>query len=269
MKNIIKLFALLIASCLFAETTELLNSSSNASLDDYNYISNFEIDSDSGYFVKGKNLKINSTADGIEAIAWNIPRNISATYKLIPAYPSELNEANSGSGYIKNAAAIKSVKIVATLNRPYDDIYLLYSTSLNGEIKRIKMPHYDNAQSMVEQEYIFNNASYIDNVNNRNIKSYPLIGSYKQAIYFKGIEIQTNAPYGYYGYGDYSIVNIKTVAVTYDKAVNDEILSNSEEFEIKYGIDATKVVKEKAKNEIKQKILIREKEKQLMDKEQQ
>ena len=265
MKNIIKLFVLLTASCLFAETTELFNSNSNASLDDYSYITNFEIDSNSGYFVKGKNLAINPTADGIEAIAWNVPKNISSNYRLVPAYPSELNEANSGSGYIKNAAAIKSVKIVATLNRPYDDIYLLYSTSLNGEIKRIKMPHYDNAQSMIEQEYVFNNASYEENVNNRNIKSYPLIGSYKQAIYFRGIEVQTNAPYGYYGYGDYSTVNIKTVAITYDKAESDETLLLSEEFETKYGLDATKPIKEKAKNKIKQKISATDREKQLMD----
>ena len=59
MKNIIKLFILFTASLLFAETTELLNSNSNASLDSYSYITNFEIDSNSGYFVKGKNLAIN------------------------------------------------------------------------------------------------------------------------------------------------------------------------------------------------------------------
>ena len=129
MKNIIKLFILFTASLLFAETTELLNSNSNASLDSYSYITNFEIDSNSGYFVKGKNLAINSTAEGIEAIAWNVPKNISSNYRLVPAYPSELNEANTGSGYIKNAAAIKTIKIIATLNRPYDDIYLLYSTN--------------------------------------------------------------------------------------------------------------------------------------------
>ena len=51
MKNIIKLFILFTASLLFAETTELLNSNSNASLDSYSYITNFEIDSNSGYFV--------------------------------------------------------------------------------------------------------------------------------------------------------------------------------------------------------------------------
>ena len=265
MKNIIKLFILFTASLLFAETTELLNSNSNASLDSYSYITNFEIDSNSGYFVKGKNLAINSTAEGIEAIAWNVPKNISSNYRLVPAYPSELNEANTGSGYIKNAAAIKTIKIIATLNRPYDDIYLLYSTSLNGEIKRIKMPHYDTAQSMVEQEYVFDNMLYEENVKNRDIKSYPLIGSYKQAIYFRGIEIQTNAPYGYYGYGDYSTVNIKTIAVTYDKAENDETLLLSEEFETKYGLDVTKSIKEKTKNEIEQQIAIMEREKQLMD----
>ena len=151
MKKFIGLFlATFLVANIFADESDLFNTETTANLDGYEYISNFEIDSDSGFFIKGKNLAISSSKDGVEAIAWNVPENISTSYKIIPAYPSELNEPNNGSGYIKNVASIKKIKIVATLNRPYDDIFLLYSISPNGEIKKIKMPHYDNAISMVE-----------------------------------------------------------------------------------------------------------------------
>lgn len=266
MKKLISLFlATFLVAMVFADETNLFSSDSTANLDGYEYISNFEVDSDSGYFVKGKNLAITSSKDGVEAIAWGVPENISTSYKVIPAYPSELNEPNNGSGYIKNAAAIKKIKIVATLNRPYDDIFLLYSTIPNGEIKKIKMPHYDSAMSMIEQEYVFENSEYIDNEKNRNIKVFPLVGKHKQAIYFRGIQVQTNAPYGIYGYGDLSTLNIKNIAVTYDKAEKEENLAISEEFEKKYGLDYTKDLREKTRAKVNQKIEARNDAKELMD----
>lgn len=266
MKKLISLFlATFLVAMVFADETNLFSSDSTANLDGYEYISNFEVDSDSGYFVKGKNLAISSSKDGVEAIAWRVPENISTSYKVIPAYPSELNELNDGSGYIKNAASIKKIKIIATLNRPYDDIFLLYSTTPNGEIKKIKMPHYDSAMSMIEQEYIFENPEYIDNEKNRDIKIFPLAGKYKPGIYFRGIQIQTNAPYGIYGYSDLSTLNIKKIAVIYDKAEKDENIVAAEEFEKKYGIDYSKDLKEKTKNIINQKITARNNAKELMD----
>ena len=127
------------------------------------------------------------------------------------------------------------------------------------------MPHYDNAISMVEQEYSFDNPEYIENEKNRNIKVFPLVGKYKPAVYFRGIQIQTNAPYGIYGYGDLSILNLKKIAVIYDKAEKEENIEIAEEFEKKYGIDYSKSLKEKTKNIINQKISARNNVKELMD----
>ena len=64
---------------------------------------------------------------------------------------------------------------------------------------------------------------------------------------------------------DLSTLNIKKIAVIYDKAEKDENIVAAEEFEKKYGIDYSKDLKEKTKNIINQKITARNNAKELMD----
>ena len=124
---------------LCAQEQVLFNSAAKADVDGYDYISNFEIDSKSGYFNKSQLMILEPNERGLRFIATKVPKDISTSYDILTAYPSFLNENVEGAGVILNAGAIKSIKVTATTNRPYDEIILLYSTSLMGPIKSIKM----------------------------------------------------------------------------------------------------------------------------------
>ena len=95
-----------------------------------------------------------------------------------------MNEADIGAGYISNAAAIKSIKVVFTTNRPYDNISVLYSTSVNGPTKEIKMPQdFNSIKSMVEAELFFENPLYEPDVKKREVKELPVLNNSDDGIY--------------------------------------------------------------------------------------
>lgn len=250
----------------FAEQSKLLDTSVKSDLEGYDYISNFEAVSDSGYF-RNEDLVIFNNGDGIVVKAENVPQYTSTSYKIIPAYASFLNEPNVGAGYIQNAAAIKSITITYRVNRSYDELFLLYSTSPLGEIRKVKIPQdFNSTQSMVFQTITYTAPDYISDVNKRDVKSFPIIGSPANGIYFRGIQVQTNMPTGYMAYGPTSIVQVKEVSVIYDNAKTQEQLDAEKEYSELFGIDEQKAVREKETQKIQERNRIREHNAALMDK---
>lgn len=258
MKKLFLTIGFLLISIAFAEERVLLSPTSKASLgDDIAYAENFVIGSQSGHF-NSDNLKIlPANESGFRVCATDVPRNESTHYEIYPAYPSFLNVDENGneveaSGVIGNATDIKQIKVVASFNRPYDELFLLYSTSPTGDIKVVKFkPENDVLETMTEATLIFDNAAYNDNVKTRVIKADPALGGNSTGIYFRGFKVQTNAPYGIHVYSPYSIVYIKEVTITYDLRFTKEQWDLRQQLKKEWNIDdGSEATKQKAINDI-------------------
>ena len=247
MKKFILVMIFAFTVCMLsAEEKVLFDASAKSELDGYDYISNFEMISDSGHFKKDSFEILAPNEKGIRFLAYNVPRDCSTSYKVRVAYPSFLNEKDDGigTGFIYNVKYIKSIKIEATTNRPYDEIILMYRTSPTGPVKEILMPQdFNSIRSMESFELVFNNPNYIEDPVKRELKTTPVLGSDSDGLYLEGFKIKTNAPTGFNEYSPYSIFYIKKVTVVYDKMFTDEQIENSkilkEEFGIKPNVEAT------------------------------
>lgn len=268
MKNkILGILIILISFPLFAKENILIKSDVAADLEGYDFVSNFEITSDSGRF-KNSDLKILPPNEkGFRFLAKNVPEFNTSNYKIIPAYPVFLNEPNIGAGYIVNVSSVKSIKVIFTTNRPYDNISVLYSTSVNGPIKKIRMPQdFNSIKSMEENELIFENPLYEPDVKKREVKTVPVLGGDIEGFYFQGIEITTNPACGFAEYSEYSLIFLKEVSIIYDELFTAEQLEQKAVLKEDFGIDELAEEKIKAINKVKEKIRLRENEASLMDK---
>lgn len=267
MKKIFAFFAVL--SCciaaLIAQEQTLFDASAKADLNGYDYVSNFEITSESGYFSKADLKILEPNEKGIRFYARGVPRDVSTHYTILTAYPSFLNESGSGAGNIYNAAAIKSIKVVATTNRPYDEIILLYSTSPNGTIHEVKMPQdFNTIKSMEEFTLTYNNPLYEEDVKKRDVQAAPVLGADADGIYLRGFRIKTNAPTGFNAYSEYSVFYLKSVTVVCDKAYTDEQIAAMNTLKEEFGIDETAALRAKAESDVAERNQVRDVEKSLM-----
>ena len=257
------MFATMMLLC--AQEQVLFSSAAKADVDGYDYVSNFEIDSKSGYFNKSQLTILEPNERGLRFIATKVPKDISTSYDILTAYPSFLNESVEGAGVILNAGAIKSIKVTATTNRPYDEIVLLYSTSPMGPIKSIKMPQDFNAiKSMEEFTLTFENPLYESDYKKREVVTSPVLGADADGLYLRGFRIKTNAPSGYSTYSEYSVFYLKSVVVVCDKAFTDEQLEAAKTLKEEFGIKETENVEKRVKADIAERNRIREVEKTLM-----
>ena len=259
----------MITATLCAEEKILFDSSAKSDLDGYDYISNFEMTSDSGHFRKDSFKILEPNDKGIRFIAFDVPSNLSTSYKVLTAYPSFLNEKDEGigTGFIYNVKYIKSVKVEATTNRPYDEIILMYRTSPTGPVKEILMPQDFNAiHSMEPFELVFDNPSYIEDPNKREPTASPVLGSSADGLYLVGFRIKTNAPSGYNEYSPYSVLYINKVTVVYDKMFTDEQVENNRVLREEFGIKPNTEAEVKAKAHIAERNRLRTVEASLMDK---
>lgn len=257
---------ILIVGSVFAEEKVLFDATAKAALDGYDYISNFEMTSDSGYFKADQFKILEPNEKGIRFLALNVPADISTNYKVLVGYPSFLNEDGAGTGYIYNVKYIKSIKIEATTNRPYDEIYLLYSTSPTGPVKKVLMPQdFSTVKSMEDYELIFENPNYIADPNKRDVKASPVLGSDADGLYLIGFQIKTNAPNGYNAYSPYSVFYLRKVTVVYDKMFTDEQVENNKILKEEFGISPNTEAEKKAKAKVAERNRLRETEKSLMD----
>lgn len=267
MKRFLSLLCVMFATCMLlcAQEQVLFSSAAIADVDGYDYVSNFEIDSTSGYFDKSQLTILAPNEKGLRFLAVKPPKDISTSYDILTAYPSFLNEGVEGAGVIQNAGAIKSIKVTATTNRPYDEIILLYSTSPMGPIKSIKMPQDFNAiKSMEEFTLTFENPLYEKDYKKRDVVTSPVLGADADGLYLRGFRIKTNAPSGYSTYSGYSIFYLKSVVVVCDKAFTDEQLEAAKTLKEEFGIKETDNVEKRVKADIAERNRIREVEKTLM-----
>lgn len=252
---------------LFAKEDILIKSDAVADLEGYDFVSNFEITSESGRFKKSDLKILPPNEKGFRFLAKNVPEFSTSNYKIIPAYPVFLNEPNIGAGYIVNVSSVKSIKVIFATNRPYDNISVLYSTSANGPIKKIRMPQdFNSIKSMEENELIFENPLYEPDVKKREVKTVPVLGGDIEGFYFQGIEITTNPAYGFAEYSEYSLIFLKEVSIIYDELFTAEQLEQKAVLKEDFGIDELAEEKIKAINKVKEKIRLRENEASLMDK---
>lgn len=267
MKRFLSFLCVMFATCILlcAQEQVLFSSAAKADVDGYDYVSNFEISSTSGYFNKSELTILEPNEKGLRFLATKVPKDISTSYDILTAYPSFLNEGVDGAGVIQNAGAIKSIKVTATTNRPYDEIILLYSTSPMGPIKSIKMPQDFNAiKSMEEFTLTFENPLYEKDYKKREIVTSPVLGADADGLYLRGFRIKTNAPSGYSTYSEYSIFYLKSVVVVCDKAFTDEQLEAAKTLKEEFGIKETDNVEKRVKADIAERNRIREVEKTLM-----
>lgn len=263
--------AMLVLLLIFAVSSEekvLFDSAVQANLDNYDWVSNFEMVSESGYFQKDQFKILPPNEKGIRFLAMDPPKDVSTNYKILTAYPSFLNEEGIGAGYIYNVKFIKSIKIEATTNRPYDEVYLLYKTSPKGDVKKIKMPQNTSTiQSMVDYELLFENPCYEPDPTKRDLRNSPVLGSDADGLYLVGFQIKTNAPCGYNTYSNYSLFYLRKVTVIYDKMFTDEQVETNKILKEEFNIFPDEELEEKARTKIAEKIRIQEVEKSLMNSE--
>ena len=268
-KFILTLMAFAFTVCvLCAEEKVLFDSSAKSELDGYDYISNFEITSDSGYFKKDSFEILAPNEKGIRFLARGVPKDCSTSYKIKVAYPSFLNEKDDGigTGFIYNVKYIKSIKIEATTNRPYDEIILMYRTSPTGLVKEVLMPQdFNTIHSMESFELVFNNPNYIEDPVKRELKTLPVLGSEADGLYLEGFKIKTNAPSGFNEYSPYSVFYIKKVTVVYDKMFTDEQIENGKILKEEFGIEPNTEATIKAKTYIGEKNRLKSIEEELKD----
>lgn len=267
MKKIILSVFLIFFAMLFAQENILLKSDAQAELNGYDYVKNFTVNSTSGYFTKDSFKILEPNEKGFR-VCVEVP-NTSTSYDILPSYPSFLNEANIGAGYIENAGSIKKIDITLTLNRPYDEIIFMYSTSPNGDIKFFKMPqNFNSVKSMEETVLTIEPDSYIQDVNYRDIKSAVALGGENDGIYFRGIRVKVNKAPNNIDFSPYSIVYLKEIKVQYDLNLTPEQFEQRKAMKEEWGIsDEEELIREKTIARIDIEVKNKEQEKSKMFKE--
>ena len=263
------MFLTMMALC--AEERILLTSSTSANLGEgIEYAKNFNATSKSGYF-KGSLCELKSlepSEKGFRAMAANVPKDATTNYVFEAPYPSFINEDVEGAGFIENVGDIVSFEVSGVLlNRPYDTLYLMYSTSPFGEVKKVKLVPVNKKEdgtfvknvlvsTMTETTFIWENDNYNSNVKTRKIKSDPALGADNTGIYFRGLLVQTNPSFGNNEYSPYSIAYFKEIKATYDLRFTPEQWALRKEMEKEWNVNSGEA---KIKEASKEKVLYRKK----------
>lgn len=217
----------------------------------YDWVENAKAIGISGRYEPGKNLMnpIVSEKYGL-AIRTDDAPNADSNYAIEFITPV-FNEANSGAGYIKNAAAVKSMNIVLTLNRGYDEVTIVWEQ--NGRLHERKFKTSDattTVQSMVEFTAHIDFSEYVDDVRNRSTAQVPVAGLRRTDIALKQIKVTTHRAPGDWMYSPTSIVGVKKISMIYDKAVTDEAYQLGVEADNEFNINATQDLENSTKRKI-------------------
>lgn len=244
---------LMVTSVMFADEAVLFDYSVKADVLDtgYDWVANARSIGISSIYEPGENLSnpVVSEKYGL-AIRTDSAPNGDSNYGIEFITPV-FNEANSGAGYIKNAAAIKSMKISLVLNRGYDEVTIVWAQ--NGVEHKRKFRASDatsTIESMIDFEAVIDFTEYVDDVRNRSVAQFPVAGLRMTDIQLKRIVVTTHAAPGDWMYSPTSIVGIKNISVIYDKAVTDEAYERGLEADEVFGIKANKELEDKTRRKI-------------------
>lgn len=254
-----KLFSLLIVAIMaigmvFADEAVLFDSAAKADVlgTGYDWVAGARAIGVSGVYEPGRNLEnpILTEKYGLCIRTDVAPQYADSRYGIQFIEPS-FNEPNSGTGYIKNAAAVKSMDITLTLNRGYDEIEIFWLQ--NGVEHKRKFKASDattTIESMIEFTAHIDFAEYVDDVRNRSTAQIPVAGLKMTDIRLTKIEVITHPAPGNWMYSPTSIVGIKKISMIYDKAVTDEAYERGLEADEVFGINANAELENRTRRDI-------------------
>lgn len=254
-----KLFSLLIVAIMaigmvFADEAVLFDSAAKADVlgTGYDWVAGARAIGVSGVYEPGRNLEnpILTEKYGLCIRTDVAPQYTDSRYGIQFIEPS-FNEPNSGTGYIKNAAAVKSMDITLTLNRGYDEIEIFWLQ--NGVEHKRKFKASDattTIESMIEFTAHIDFAEYVDDVRNRSTAQIPVAGLKMTDIRLTKIEVITHPAPGNWMYSPTSIVGIKKISMIYDKAVTDEAYERGLEADEVFGINANAELENRTRRDI-------------------
>ena len=252
-KIFVMLLSIFLMASIFADEAVLFSYSAKADVLEtgYDWVSNAKAIGISGMYIPGKNLfnPILSEKYGL-CIRTDDAPNGDSRY-AISFIESSFNEPNSGAGFIKNAAAIKSMDIVLTLNRGYDEIEIFWEQ--NGIEHKRKFKSSDatsTIESMIEFRAHIDFAEYIDDVRNRSTAQVPVAGLKMTDIKLKRIEVITHKAPNDWVYSPTSILGIKEISMVYDKAVTEEAYERGQEADEAFNVNANKALEDKTRRKI-------------------
>lgn len=256
MKKFFSLLAITIIAIgmTFADEAVLFDYSTKADVlnTGYDWIENSRAKGISGIYEPGRNLfnPVLSEKYGLCIRTDFAPKYSDSRYAIEFVEPS-FNEANNGAGYITNAAAIKSADITMILNRGYDEVEIFWLQ--NGRINKRKFKASDatsTVESMVEFTAHIDFTEYIKDPRNRSTAQIPVAGLKMTDIRLLRIEVITHQAPSNWLYSPTSIVGIKKISMTYDKAVTPEAYERGAEADALFGIDANKSLEDKTRRNI-------------------
>ena len=254
-----KLFSLLIVAIMaigmvFADEAVLFDSAAKADVlgTGYDWVANAKAVGISGRYVPGKNLKnpILTEKYGL-CIGTDVAPQYTASRYGIQFIEPSFNEPNSGAGYIRNAAAVKSMDITLTLNRGYDEVEIFWLQ--NGVEHKRKFKASDattTIESMIEFTAHIDFAEYVDDVRNRSTAQIPVAGLKMTDIRLTKIEVITHLAPSNWMYSPTSIVGVKKISMIYDKAVTDEAYERGREADEVFGINANAELENRTRRDI-------------------
>lgn len=231
----------------------------------YDWVSNAKAVGISGYYIPGKNLynPIVNEKYGL-AIRTDSAPDADSNYAIEFMTPA-FNEPNAGAGYIRNAAAIKSMDITLTLNRGEDEVTIYWMQ--NGvENHRKFIPTRDagtNIESMIEFTCHLDFTEYVGDVRNRDIRQVPVAGMKLTNIYLTRIQVTTHKQSNWV-YCPTSILGVKKISMVYDKAITDEAYDKGIEADEIFGVNTAAELEAKTRRKIETDLRMTEYNKSLM-----
>lgn len=253
-KIFILLSILLLTNLSFADEAVLFDSSVKADVlgTGYDWVSNAKVVGVSGRYVPGKNLynPVLTEKYGLCIRTDEAPQYSDSRYGIEFIEPS-FNEPNTGAGYIKNAAAIKSMDIVLTLNRGYDEVEIFWLQNGVEYKRKFKAPDATSTiESMVEFSAHIDFAEYVDDIRNRSTAQIPVAGLKMTDIRLTRIEVITHQAPGNWLYSPTSIVGIKKISMIYDKAVTEEAYERGLEADEVFNVASKKDLEDRTRRDI-------------------
>lgn len=247
--------AIMAIGMVFADEAVLFDSAAKADVlgTGYDWVANAKAVGISGRYVPGRNLEnpILTEKYGLCIRTDVAPQYTDSRYGIQFIEPS-FNEPNSGAGYIKNAAAVKSMDITLTLNRGQDEVEIFWLQ--NGVEHKRKFKASDattTIESMIEFTAHIDFAEYVDDVRNRSTAQIPVAGLKMTDIRLTKIEVITHPAPSNWEYSPTSIVCIKKISMIYDKAVTDEAYERGREADEVFGINANAELENRTRRDIK------------------
>lgn len=255
-KYFISFFSLFIVFGVFAQEQILFDYSAKADVlnTGYDWVENAKTIAYSGMYIPGKNISnpIISEKYGL-AVRTDIAPREDSNFAI--RFITPLFNEGEGVGIIKNAGPIKSMDIVLTLNRGYDEVSVVWEQNGKEHSKKFTSKNTtEPISSMYEFTAHIDFSDYIEDVRNRSTKNIPIAGLNTTSILLKELKVTTHAPSSDWAYSPTCIVGIKRISVVCDKAVDDNVFERGREADEEFSIHSTSNLENKVRTEIESEI---------------